>query len=127
MPSPAELAEPRDEELGEVLHVRREIDAFRERPRRLEQAALRVLRRAALAYEKDADAVLTYSQTVDRETQRMTAEESAKTLANANPGAPSPPAAPKPPDSGNGAVLVVGALTLAAAGGAVWWFSSSKK
>ena len=80
----------------------------------------------ALAYEKDADAILTYSQTVDRETQRMTAEESAKTLANANPGAPSPPDAPKPPGSGNGAVLVVSALTLAAAGGAVWWFSSKK-
>ncbi len=82
----------------------------------------------ALAYEKDADAILTYSQTVDRETQRMTAAESARTLANANPGAPPPaPDAPKPPGSGNGAALVVGALTLAAAGGAVWWFSSSRK
>lgn len=82
----------------------------------------------ALAGEKEADALLTYSQTVDRETQRMTAEDAARTLAEANPGAPAGPDVPKPELPGSSSVLLVaGVMTVAAAAGGVWWFTSRRK
>ncbi len=79
----------------------------------------------ALSYERDSEAALTYAQAVDRETQRMTAPDAAKTLQGANPGTPSPsaPPLPKPPGSGGAAALAVGVVTVAAVGGGLWFWT----
>lgn len=81
----------------------------------------------ALAYERDAQAALTYADTVNRETARMSAEEAANVLAKANPGTGGPETPPNPAASGSGTLLVAGAVGLGLAGAAAWWFTSGRR